>query len=500
MRKVGTIISRVLYPFLFLFCTWLFLFSEETNNIVNLIFVFVFFGLMIMFFPSVYGFNEKKHGEKTFIIGAIIASIAFIIPIIASSVYLIIIAYNKLKAMAVITGLLLGLSVFSFFITFFKLRSILNEQNVKDNIAQSIASSRIITLFLWSTTSICLIVLTILLAFSSFSTFLDKDFIHVFGKWCVSTKLMISLGIMPWGFVSLYSFIKLYSDFHFLIYDKENYLLFLRSFRFDNKEYTLNLTLKEFGLPVLKIGNPKTFFPKGVGDVFYLPSSNWKKQLDYYISHAKYIFSVVDATEGVLWEMFKHLDSIEKFVYYISDKATLHKFLMENESGEYSNTSLMYCFKKILSDNSIEQCAFCIREGVCYYSDEITIIHFVVKHEKTDTIKSFTIDFQNFIIPIAKSEDKYKEQYNSIDKLRELSRIMKRLFKHNLSITGFILRLVFFVFIIVSSLGLITMGLLLLFNCSMVSDMVSEGERIPEGIFGVLLGGYLLYTFLIKKK
>lgn len=509
MKKIGAILIKVLYPLLYLFVIWLFLFSEETNNIIHLIAVFVAFGLFITFAPYVYGISEKRIGERLFKIGTMISTVFFFFPFVVASGYLLVIAYDKLKIMVLTTSLLLVLLLVFYIITVSTLKSIASERKVKDEIAKRIAVCRIITLSLWLVSSICLIVITVGLLINSVVVISDSDSIHVFGKWFVSSDLVVSSGIILWFFSAVFSFRKIYSDFHFIVFDKENYVLFLRSFSFDEKErkeHVLDFVLKKFGLPILKIGNPKSFFPKGIGESFYLPTTDWKKQLDYYIKKAKYVFSVVDVTEGVFWEMFRHLDMMEKFVYYISDKKTLFSFVKMHESREFSKTSLMYCFKTILEDETIEKVAFCIRDNCCYYSDADNIVQWIVQGEKNVGIRSFSVNLQDFEMPEPDSEENLAgpEYSANIDKLRKNSRGFNGLFKKSLSITGMILSWVFVIFSTIFSLSLIVTGFIFIFYPVIISDNIDENLRVPEGIFAILFGGWLLYKVLlediIKKK
>ena len=217
----------------------------------------------------------------------------------------------------------------------------------------------------------------------------------------------------------------MFNDFHFIVYDKKHYLLYLRSFQFDKNEHTISEPLEVVGIPVLKIGNPKTFFPKGVGDVFYLPSADWKKQLNYYIDRAEYVFSVVDITEGVLWEMFEHLEQYNKFVYHITDKEHLRVILSNAPKQEYKDSFLMKCYETILNDPKIQSCSIHIKDGICYYSDAGTILKLISGQAPISGIPHFTIEDWNLLSARFVGTNVKRDYYKSLDATRWFIRAYK---------------------------------------------------------------------------
>ena len=236
--------------------------------------------------------------------------------------------------------------------------------------------------------------------------------ISVFDSFGITDNDYIVYGLM---FITIILFVAgwlIFKEWYFIVYDKKQYLLYLRSFQFDKNEIEVAKYLKVTGLPVMKIGNPNTFFPKGAGDVFYLPTVNWKKQLNYYIDRAKYIFSVVDMTEGVLWEIFEHQEQTDKFIYYISNSKHLCELL--KRLPKQRKTILMECLEVLSNTPSINNCAFYIRDDKCYYSDPETILKLVINHESKKDIKSFKITML-YREPYFNNRRNTKDYYKYID-------------------------------------------------------------------------------------
>ena len=187
----------------------------------------------------------------------------------------------------------------------------------------------------------------------------------------------------------------LLEDLRFLVYDEQRFILYLRSFTFDEKEDLIADELNEMEayMPIMKIGNPKSFFPKGIGHTFYLPKSNWKDQLDYYIQKAAYVFSVVDVSEGVMWELFEHEILSDKFIYHISDTDKIKSILNNPICEKYKYSKLMNCFKYIIDNNLISnKTTFVIKDDKCYYSDISTIFKLSIEEKQNTNIPCFKVE------------------------------------------------------------------------------------------------------------
>ena len=161
-----------------------------------------------------------------------------------------------------------------------------------------------------------------------------------------------------------------------LIYAEDTYFLYLRSFMFDVKEDSL---LKFFPKEkqIMKIGNPhNSLFLSGktiYNDVLYLPTTNWKKHLDFYIYKAYSIISVVDNTKGVVWEMFHHSRYYNKILFYVDNAEILNKLEIDlRQSEEYKQSPALYQSIVYLNDLHVETpFVFWIKDSMCYYDTDL---------------------------------------------------------------------------------------------------------------------------------
>lgn len=121
-------------------------------------------------------------------------------------------------------------------------------------------------------------------------------------------------------------------NIHLFKIDRNDILLFLRRFSYDEKEDPCLAAINDYicqpmapHYTVLKIADPSTFYCyKNFGCEFlYLPTTNWKQTLNSYIEKASLVVMVLDYSEGVLWEAFEHHDQKEKYIYYLPSKKQL---------------------------------------------------------------------------------------------------------------------------------------------------------------------------------
>lgn len=334
-----------------------------------------------------------------------------------------------------------------------------------------IASLRI--LFICSSLLLC--VLYLVSGISSLSA-TDEEYI-----WIGLLFNVMTLFIVGW---------LMFKELYFIVYDKKQYLLYLRSFQFDRNEIEVAGYLNVVGLPVMKIGNPNTFFPKGAGDVFYLPTVNWKKQLNYYIDRAKYIFSVVDMTEGVLWEMFEHQEQSDKFVYYISNSENLRVLL--KRIPKQRKTILMECIEVLSNIPSINRCAFHIRDGKCYYSDPETILKMMVCSENLNNVNFFRVvnTHREPYFKVTSNKTDSKDYYKYIDLGRILVRTSKRFVNRSVSIP---LTIAFYLFWLLFMLIMIA-GLI----CVFLPDSFYLWVGIEPWTIGERIVCFIVVLFMIN--
>jgi hypothetical protein len=201
------------------------------------------------------------------------------------------------------------------------------------------------------------------------------------------------------GLINLSIFVMFYLSFGYVkknvlfYYKHNNIILYLRSFTFDysvNSKgiiYKLYLFATQNGYHLLKIGNPKTLFSFDEADCFYLPVSDWQKALRKYILKAKFIFVVLDLTQGVIWEVLNHLDMNDKFIYYINDKSIIENIINLNQfkKEQVIDSPFAQCMKGLNSLRlrlSNSQYAFYYDNKYCYYSDNTEDILMLRENKK----------------------------------------------------------------------------------------------------------------------
>ncbi len=107
-------------------------------------------------------------------------------------------------------------------------------------------------------------------------------------------------------------------------YYKPYYFLFLRRFIKDDQPQVQKcldgLIHNKAGYDVMKIGAPHTLFSHSdMYDTVYLTSTEWQTHLRNHIRCAKLVLSVIDTSEGVIWEMIENTEYLNKYIYCILD-------------------------------------------------------------------------------------------------------------------------------------------------------------------------------------
>ena len=178
------------------------------------------------------------------------------------------------------------------------------------------------------------------------------------------------------------------------MYAQDSFYLYLRSFKFDKKEDSLLNLFPTEKKQIMKIGNPTSrlfsnLWPQKsmYNDIFFLPSSNWRKHLDFYIYKAFSIISVVDDTPGVVWEMFNHPEYFYKIVFYVDSNVKLRNLeLMARKSEELKMSSHLYnCIHHLIELNISTPFVFWIKDNKCFYNSNISIISSLLKSKLNET-------------------------------------------------------------------------------------------------------------------
>lgn len=127
-----------------------------------------------------------------------------------------------------------------------------------------------------------------------------------------------------------------------LSFAKLKYILFLRAFKDDDTLLSLydkiSTTVKD--IPLIKIGNPNNLESSNNNE-HWLPLSNWKFFLKYYISRAKAIVTVVSSTDGLIWEIVENMKYLNKSIIYFSSLEELLEFKKKLLSFDKANLGTM---------------------------------------------------------------------------------------------------------------------------------------------------------------
>lgn len=172
-----------------------------------------------------------------------------------------------------------------------------------------------------------------------------------------------------------YFFKKFYKEKQaiFKVPRSKRYALYLRSFKDDIKTPFDN-SLKEFykskGLEIIQVADPsKASYNKSFqGKNMFILSPDWKKELSYCIEKAEHITLCIGSSKGVQWEMYSNLQHLDKYLFYVPDKAALLE-LINQTNQDYANTPVAEAIKELCQLN-MPTFYFVIRDNKCYYSDD----------------------------------------------------------------------------------------------------------------------------------
>jgi len=293
------------------------------------------------------------------------------------------------------------------------------------------------------------------------------------------------INLLPGGLVLYYC----RRELNCFLYAEDSYYLYLRSFQFDDKEDSLLKWLPAGGKQIMKIGNPSSrLFPNILSnrtmyhDVLFLPSSNWKKHLDYYIYKAFSVISVVDDTQGVVWEMFHHSEYYHKIVFYVDSNEKLCKLeTMVSESEDFKSSPLLYyCINHLNKLKITTPFVFWIKGNRCYY-DTVNVVSSLLSTKLDCTSKLyFDIDtaFDKTISDVAlKDADEYKK-WNKTSSFLSLLRKVFSVINAKFPLALYILAIIgSFLFCCILLIGFVWVGV----------EFIIQGH-VFNGILGVILG------------
>ena len=296
--------------------------------------------------------------------------------------------------------------------------------------------------------------------------------------------------------VCIFFYILCY-DISFVVFEKKEFILYLRPFSYDYHDTRLKDSLKGLTLPILKIGNPQTILNKGIGQTLFLSSLSWKSMVNYYINKAQFVISVIDDTDGVMWEILTHIDQYEKFIYIIPNKQSIQGLLAKfSENGNIIKDAL-YFFEQT---QTLPQ-AFCYKENTLYYSSSIQNILNLKINNSTCTVNEYRLDSNTIVISKPNSNDSYVHINNThacADFLIVLKRKIKNIIFAGLLLFPIVSFLLYWTFFIVL-IGLIAIGLWGLF-CPNDDAFAGLDNSRSSTILGLIVCIYLLHCLIRDKK
>lgn len=188
-------------------------------------------------------------------------------------------------------------------------------------------------------------------------------------------------------------------------YDVNRFVLFLRCFKYDRELRDAKILSKistsysDYRYTVMKIGDPNTIFsPRFDVDTYYLPTDDWKSELKKLIERSKYVVTALETSDGVLWEVFNNLEYSSKYIYYIYDFNKIEEILSSSYCRKFQNVFVVRFLANISKYNSenslpLEHCAFMYRDGIIYYSDDISsLIKVQLGKKETSSVNHMLLD------------------------------------------------------------------------------------------------------------
>lgn len=168
------------------------------------------------------------------------------------------------------------------------------------------------------------------------------------------------------------------------------YVLFLRAFKNDDKKLFKRISNSVSNVPLMKIGDPNEAENDDINE-HWLPMSNWKFFLKFYISKAKAIIVVISSTEGVMWEVIQNMKHLNKCIFYYASVDELEEFkkclLLVNDSNLKTIIYVIECVVK----EGFQDSGFIVMDNRVYLGDVCDLTNAVLKKDFKN-IKCLDID------------------------------------------------------------------------------------------------------------
>ena len=190
------------------------------------------------------------------------------------------------------------------------------------------------------------------------------------------------------GGVSLYLFYKSVQK-GILTFAVNKYVLYLRAFKSDD-DILYNKVAKSIDkMPLMRIGNPNKEESEDTNE-HWLPMSNWKFFLKFYIARAKAIVIAISLTEGVIWEVVQNMKHLNKCIIYFSSYNELAEF--KEKLMLINNGNLDLIIQAIENVTKIEgyENSIVINNNTIFLGDVCSLTNAVLKNDFRD-IKQINI-------------------------------------------------------------------------------------------------------------
>ena len=242
---------------------------------------------------------------------------------------------------------------------------------------------RIARIFFYRTLLLVTVGLIIYIEISYVGDFLAEDnFVENYGVGFAGIALLVL------GGVSLYLFYKSLQK-GVLTFAVNKYVLFLRAFKSDD-DILYNKVAKSIDkMPLMRIGNPNKEESEDTNE-HWLPMSNWKFFLKFYIARAEAIVVAISLTEGVIWEVVQNMKHLNKCIIYFSSHNELVEFkekLMLINNGNLD--LIIHAIEKVTKIENHEN-SFVINNNTILLGDVCGLTNAVLKNDFRD-IKQINI-------------------------------------------------------------------------------------------------------------
>jgi hypothetical protein len=269
------------------------------------------------------------------------------------------------------------------------------------------------------------------------------------------------------GGVSLYLFYKSVQK-GVLTFAVNKYVLFLRAFKSDD-DILYNKVAKSIDkMPLMKIGNPNKEESEDTNE-HWLPMSNWKFFLKFYIARAEAIVVAISLTEGVIWEVVQNMKHLNKCIIYFSSYSELAEFkeklLLINEGNL---DIIIHAIEKVIKIDTHEN-SFVIKNNTIYVGDVCSLTNAVLKNDfngvtQVDIAKSLNIQNNTkHTYPLGSIKEFIFRKFHILNFVNSLENIHNSTLRGILKVVAIALGLIFWIASLLTALMVTLCPLLIWF-------------------------------------